>query len=258
MAANLEQATRESALDRNLVGDLESVPDPTRRLWDQEVYGLDFAIPYLALSEAVVVRGIITERMAMLDAELHDPRCRFLDQMVKREVHHQMRVRPDYQKDKVTVEQWVPALKAWIVNGYFDWATPSAEIIGILQAGDPRHQTASDALEERRGEAAKARAVNDAAGTEKVLAAVDSLSSRSLSQFIEVEEALQTGDLIHCHGDDLAQIEAMHDRTRHDAAHGDLHAQHVLTHGQRDDSTCILPSTNPLTHQHGSIRPRQS
>lgn len=253
MAVNLEQATRETSSPSALIGDLSSLPDPARRLWDQEVYSLDWSVPFLPLSEATIVRQIITDRMAMLDSELADPRCHFLSRMIQAEVHHQMRARPDYQTDRLTVEQWVPALRAWIVNGYWPWSTPASVIIATLQSGDPRRQTATDALADRRQSAASSSARNDAAAADRVLAAVDALPRRSIDQFIEVESALHSGDRITLHGDDLAQVEAMHSRTLHDARQGDIHAQSILTRGQQDDPTCLLPSTNPLVHRHGSL-----
>lgn len=249
MAANMEEMSRESS---RLVGDLSSMPQREFRLVDQDVYGLMQAMPF-AGSEAPFLRDIIKERMAMLEAELRDPRCHFLDHLVRQRVSHQHRARPDYQSDRIAVEQWMPSMRCWLVNGYFDWSTEVDEIVIALLAGDPRREDAVAALERKRQEAAARRAEIDQQNTDKVAAAVDSLSQRALDTFIQVEEALQSGDNITLRGDDLNQYEAMLQRTKAAAASGDAHAQRVLTQGQSDDSACLLPSTNPLRHQHGSL-----
>jgi hypothetical protein len=248
MPANAAQASQ--ANYNQMVGDLTSVPEPSRALFDQDVYGLEWALPY-AGSERPYLDLIIRERMEMLRAELADPRCHFLSQLLRSRVSHQLRARPHFQTDQIAVEQWIPSLRFWLTNGYFEWSTPAEAIVATLEAGDPRKKSAEDELADRRESAETARARNEAAGTEKVMAAVDALSSRALDQFIQVEEALHHGERIVAHGDDLAQLEAMHDRTRHDAARGDLHAQTVLTKGQQDDRSCVMPHTNPMVRRSG-------
>jgi hypothetical protein len=45
-------------------------------------------------------------------------------------------------------------------------------------------------------------------------------------------------------------MEKLDEQTKKAAHSGDREAQSVLIHGRRDDSTCILPTTNPLRHRH--------
>ena len=53
---------------------------------------------------------------------------------------------------------------------------------------------------EKAAKAAAVRLANEKAGTERVLAAVNSLSNRQVKEFIEVEKAIQTGDTVTMHG----------------------------------------------------------
>lgn len=231
-----------------LVGDLSSFPDPARTLWDEEVWAMDFLLTRgdLPVDQISNVRTIIAHRTDMLAAELRQANP-FLDRMVKSQVHHQLRVRPDFRREELCVEQWIPALRHWKVCGYFPNDTPAADIIYQLQRGDPRFKSATEAYEESRAQAARNRAALDAANDQKVLDAVNSLSSARRDQFIAVEEALKTGETIMARGDDRRAIERGIELTQKAARSGEVEAQDILTnHGRMDNPMCLNPGQNPL------------
>lgn len=236
----------DSAEAIDMVGDLSSLPSPDRRLWDEEIWALDrlLLLGTPSPQEVSIFRDIIADRRSLLEVELREGT--FLTQVLADAVHFQLRARTDQRQGDWAIEQWVPAVRCWLVCARFPRDTPASEMVDQLRKGDPRYQTPSEALQETRAIASANRAARDAEGSAKVEAAVDSLSSRALETFMEVEEALKTGESIFAHGDDARQIESLVQKTRSAASHGDVEAQSVLVRGQRDNSLCINPGDNPL------------
>ena len=233
-----------------LIGDLHSTPDPMRRLVDQDVYAMEWARTMAAPDQYSQIDEMIKTLTTVVRCSLEkaDP---FLDALVRTKVNHQMRTRPDLETGETIVEQWIPALRCWLVNGKFQPDVPTWEIVKVLQAGDPTKETPEEALERKRGEAAVQREKNEKAGDQKVLDVVNSLSDKRLNQFVEVERALQTGESITVREDDRRQIETLVENTRKAAAKGDKESQEVITNGGvTDNRTCILPPTNPFRHRH--------
>lgn len=62
---------------------------------------------------------------------------------------------------------------------------------------------------EKAAKAAAIRLANEKNNTNRVLAAVDSLSTKQIKEFLEVEKAIQTGDTVTMHGETYRQFEAM-------------------------------------------------
>lgn len=99
---------------------------------------------------------------------------------------------------------WVPVLfvcdtttepaKPVPINSYWWWTLKAAD----MQAAD----NAKRLLEEKRAKAAARRQEIQKENEERILAAVDSLSSKQVKQFVEVERAIQTGETIEAHGSD--------------------------------------------------------
>lgn len=241
----------ESAVEQStatLTGDLHSLPKPERRLFNSDTYGLEWAIPH-AGSEAHTLHDLIRRRQELLRSELAN--CDLLlDAVLLNGLGPQFRSRPDYERGQVAVEQWVPALDCWMVNGYFPPSSTPRHILDVLLQGDPRRKTAEEELEDRRNQAVKVQKSNDQRATDRLLNVLDSMSSRQVEQFVEVEQAIHTGESITTHGSDYHTIELLESDTRKAAALGDREAQAVLTRGQHDNPTCILPTTNPLRHRH--------
>lgn len=246
---NFEAAVR-STPDAKLIGDLTSLPKPERALYNSDIYGLLWARPYAGLETGFLDQCIL-DRMQFLRSELAQVDFLF-DSIVRDHMGPQFRTRPDLQRMKIAVEQWVPALDIWMVNGYFDPDTTAYHIVSTLQAGDPRRLSPIDALAERRAQAESNQISHDRASTDRVLGAVDALTDRQVQNFVAVEQALQTGETITVREDDRRQIENLVESTRHAAYRGDVEAQQVMIRGQRDNPSCLLPSTNPLRHRHKS------
>lgn len=247
-------ATDISAVDQQLgnrlVGDLHSTPDAARKFVDQDIYALEWALGFALPSEKSWMEGMIKERRAQLESELAQSNV-FLTTMLQTQVNHQLRSRPDFATGKIAVEQWVPALRCWLVNGLFDPTTPALEIIRVLQAGDPTRRTAEEEIAEKRTEAEAQRVRNEKAGDQKVADVVASLSNERVQNFVDVERALQTGENITVRGDDRRTIERLTEGTEKAARQGDQEAQQVIERGGvADDRTCILPTTNPFRHRH--------
>ena len=100
---------------------------------------------------------------------------------------------------------WVPVLfvcdtefdppKPLPINSYWWWSLKKAD----MQAAD----NAKELLRQKRAAAAAARRAEiKKENDERVRAAVDSLSTRQIKQFVEVENAIQTGEKIESHGSD--------------------------------------------------------
>lgn len=243
------QDARQQDSTAQLVGDLVSTPDPQFWWRDADVIAFEWMRPY-AGAEGPFLEELIANRKAQLEAELANSNP-FSNAMLRQHVSHQMRIRPDYQREKLAVEQWIPAMKGWMVNGYFPPNTEMLEIIRQLQAGDPTKKSATEALQEAREEAAKIRARNEADGDLKVKQAVADLGSDRIRNFVEVEQALQTGENITVRGDDRRTIEKLTENTRRMAEAGDVEAQAVIDRGGvKDNALCSLPTTNPFRHRH--------
>lgn len=237
-------------LGNRLVGDLHSTPDVTRQLVDQDIYALEWAMGHALPSEKSWLLGLIEERKVQLESELAQSNV-FLTAMLQQKVNHQLRSRPDFATGKICVEQWIPAMRCWLVNGLFDPTTPALTIIDVLQAGDPTRRTATEEVAQKREAAAHQREKNEAAGNQKVCDVVSSLGDKRISNFVEVEQALHTGENITVRGEDRRTIERLTEETREAADQGDKEAQQVIERGgQTDNRTCLLPSTNPFRHRH--------
>lgn len=230
-----------------LVGDLISAPKPEFWMFNSEIRSMHEMLSdsRVGLHERPYIRSVLADLVAVLERDLAN-RNLFQEARIKSEVHHQLRCRPDSLTEKLVVEQWVPALDTWLVSGAFDPATPTEEIIRQLKQGDPRFKSAGDALEEKRAEAKRNRAARDREHMAQVGDAIASMSERALTEFMDVERALHTGETIELKGDDLVQVEKMHEATRKAAARGDHMAGHILQHGRGDGPTCLNPEDNPL------------
>jgi hypothetical protein len=232
-----------------LKGDLVSAPAADEWYRIEEVSTLEKMVPHAPLHERSTMRNIIRERIQMCRAEL-DAVGAATRQTMLHGMGPQFRLRMDFQRLKIACEQWMPSLRLWLVNGYYDPATTARQIVEDLKRNDPRREENDPLtqLAERRLAAAKKRAENEAAGDAKVLAAVDQLGSRGITQFLEVERALRTGEQITFRGDDAKTLENLTNKTKAAAAQGDQEAQSVLTHGVRDTPALVPVPRKPKPH----------
>lgn len=111
------------------------------------------------------------------------------------------------------IERVDTALRAWLP--IFHWCDPTTgypyrlgpmelfDIITKLREGDMRsYETPEDYLKAKRAKAAATRESNSKKATSSILAAVDSLSSAQVAQFIACERAIKLGEPIRAFGRD--------------------------------------------------------
>lgn len=108
-------------------------------------------------------------------------------------------------------------------------------LIQKLREGDTWNQDCTNKFTDEQPKAEKKRLANEKAHNDQVAAAVDSLSSKSIKQFIEVHEAMQSGDRITAHGDDLKAFERMEAESKRALAAGAV----------PEPDTCINPGMHP-------------
>lgn len=248
--SNLLQITTEDNRPdtvEDLYGDLAARPPADRVHMIQDIEGLIKIRenPVTFGDVKSIVEGIISDRLDMLRAELSQAPY-LLNHMIHEQIHHQLRVRPDFQTSRYAVEQWVPALGFWLINGFYPYDTPYAKILSDLKEGDPRRKSPDQRLQEAREAAANQRIINDKAQGDRVLAAIDSMSHTQISEFLKVERGIKSGETIIAHGDDLAFIEKSLARTKRTAEQGDQLSQDTLTYGKADTDACVNPGHNPL------------
>ena len=151
------------------------------------------------------------------------------------------------------LDRWIEDIKCWHPVGYIGTGgraelqtVNGAQIIvtvddkvrpDLIQFLRDHDMQRPGYLEEKAAKAAAIREENERVGKEKVLAAVDSLSDKSLKNFIEVERAIQTGETVTMHGPTYEMFEKMTEAGKK-APEGPMSANpgmHPLRH-QRDYS----------------------
>lgn len=123
-----------------------------------------------------------------------------------------LRGRYCFQRHSLVVERYAAPDQAWIlVMAWPDdergFPVPLQTVLGILAASDMQRVGGKEWITRKREAAATVRERTERASTEKVLEAVDSLSSKRIKQFVAVEEAIQSGEQIRPLGDDARRME---------------------------------------------------
>lgn len=115
-------------------------------------------------------------------------------------------------------------------------------LIETMKANDmQRYPSAEAYLASKRAKAEEGRKKQEEAHNEKVLAAVDSLSSKRLKEFIAVTEAVQSGDTIQAGGDDLKFLER---------CASEKHAAQIRGEDVRDNTdAAINPGMDPRIYK---------
>jgi hypothetical protein len=115
-------------------------------------------------------------------------------------------------------------------------------LVRLLHEGDmQRFATPEDYLKQKNAKAEKKQEDNSKAGDEKVLEAVDSLTNKQVSQFIETETAIRHGERIRPLGQDAISLEKMAKAGENSPA-------------PPPDSEAINPGMHPNVHRHKSER----
>ncbi len=177
----------------------------------------------LALEDRAQLQNAIELRKAAIIAGLAHPTAKRWTKKLKKEVEPLLRMRLDPLLGFV-VDRWVasegwwqkipgaigfqeprPGLSERMRGEYDMWkkATPKENEDAL--AGKIRHPI----LKEKDAASAKVIKANEDKATEKVLAAVDSLSEKRMKEFIGVERARHTGEKITHHGEDLKFMERL-------------------------------------------------
>lgn len=177
----------------------------------------------LDLSDRAQLVDAIEIRKQVILAGLQHPVARRWTKKLKKEVEPLLRMRMDPQFGFV-IDRWVASEGWWHqipgaigfheprpglcerMNSQYDmWkkATPKENEDAI--ANKSRHPI----LLEKDAQSAQVLKANEAASTERVLAAVDSLSSKQIENFVAVERARHTGETIVHHGRDLQFMERL-------------------------------------------------
>jgi hypothetical protein len=171
------------------------------------------------LTESGEIRRQLEDRKAQIAAGLGSPTQIYWTLRVQSEVDRESRVRRDPTHGWM-LDRWVEELGCWHPVGYIgtggrleegskekvieDRVRP--DLIFFLRAHDMQRR---GYLEEKAAASQAIREANDAKGTDKVLAAVDRMSAKSIKEFVEVEQAIHTGEKIVAHGETEAMLARM-------------------------------------------------
>jgi hypothetical protein len=122
----------------------------------------------------------------------------------------ELRLRWDYMYQCYAVDKFVRQWKAWVPLMLWQHEDGSPKRLGedgmrdmlqLLHEGDmQRWDSPQKYIEYKRERAAFRRKQHETDNHESILAAVDSLSSKQIKNFIEVERAMRTGETIVAHG----------------------------------------------------------
>jgi len=182
----------------------------------------------LDLGDRAQIQQAIELRKAEIVSGLAHPTAQKWTRKLQKEVEPLLRMRMDPRLGYV-IDRWVetegwwhqipgvigfqeprPGLCDRMRNQYDMWkkATPKENEEAI--AGKARHPI----LREKDEASQKIIKANEEKATDKVLAAVDSLSDKQMREFIAVERARHTGEKIVHHGQDLKFMERLEESER--------------------------------------------
>lgn len=111
----------------------------------------------------------------------------------------QLRLRWDFSQGWV-IERAVPEWGCWAVCGVIGHRCVPLNLIEILRRGDMQRYSPSEYLAMKRESAAKVRESNEKRSNDAVLGAVDKLTDKRCKEFLEVEQAVRSGETIVAHG----------------------------------------------------------
>lgn len=175
----------------------------------------------LDLGDRAQIQAAIEVRKAVILSGLAHPVAQKWTRKLQAEVEPLLRMRFDPRLGFV-IDRWVelegywhkipgaigfeeprPGLCQRMRTQYDMWKKASPKDNEDAIAGRARHPI----LKEKDAESAKVIKANEEKATDKVLAAVDSLSSKQIENFVAVERARHTGETIIHHGSDLKFME---------------------------------------------------
>lgn len=209
------------------------------------------------LSDRAALVVAIDERKAEVTAGLADPVAQRWTKKLQEEVEPLLRMRFSRRFGYV-IDRWVaeegfwhqipgsigfqeprPGLCERMRSKYDMWKKSSPKQDQDAIAGRARHPI----LKEKDEASTKVRQANEKAATDKVLAAVDSLSTKGVENFLAVERARHTGDKIVHHGPDLKFMEHLEEKEKSG------HAAEVSPDQGKD---CANPGLHPKVYKRKS------
>jgi hypothetical protein len=149
-------------------------------------------------TELAAIERLIRDNIAQVEAGVQKPTARIWTTKLQA-YDPLLRLRWDYKQGWV-IERLVREWRCWAICGVIGFHCVPSNLLDILAAGDMQRVGPGEYLQRKRAAAARKREANDKLATERVLAAVDSLSEKRIKEFISVEQAIQTGDTIVAHG----------------------------------------------------------
>lgn len=153
------------------------------------------------------------------------------------------------------VEIWVDSMVSWHTvliwgdvaaghAGKIDEYSVRFGILPMLAEGNMQRYSPREWADRKRAEAEAVKLANKKAGDEAILEAVDSLSKKQISNFIDVHRAIHTGETICAHGDDEKFLDLARMNTERVEAEGGT----VMPTGKE-----LNPGMHPLIYER---RPR--
>jgi len=180
------------------------------------------------LSDRAQILNAIELRKASLVSGLAHPIAKRWTKKLQKEVEPLLRMRLDPMLGFV-IDRWVEAEGYWhkipgaigfqeprpglcerMRTQYDMWKKSTPEDDRKAQRNEARHPI----LKEKDEQSAKIIKANEEKATEKVMAAVDSLSQKQIDNFLAVEKARHTGDKIVHHGADLRFMEHLEEQQK--------------------------------------------
>lgn len=175
----------------------------------------------LDLNDRAAFQNAIEQRKSEILAGLADSVAKYWTRKLQKEVEPLLRMRfcPRFG---YVIDRWIaeegfwhqipgtigfqppkPGLCQRMLSDYDMWKQSSPKEDEDAIAGRARHPI----LKKKDEQSAKVLAANEKSSTDKVLAAVDSLSKKSIENFLAVERARHTGEKLIHHGADLKFVE---------------------------------------------------
>lgn len=193
------------------------------------------------------IERTISDRRSQVEAGLQSSTAHHWTEKLRR-YDPQLRLRwdfdaPNHKGQGWVIERAVPEWRCWAVCGVLGFHYVPINLLAILAAGDMQRIGPKRYLEQKRAAAQRVRDENDRLSTERVAAAVDSLSEKRIKEFIQVEKAVQTGETIVAHGETEKSLDRMRQasfQAQQSPETSDLH----------DESQAINPDDHPLRRRH--------
>lgn len=185
--------------------------------WDIEISTLSYMLEHgmWKAHEISMIEHQLEDRKAQILAGLGSASQIFWTAKIQKEVDENCRVRHDPILGWM-LDRWIEDLMCWHPVGYIGTGGKADRIVkdgidtvvtvddmvrpDIVQYLKDHDMQRPGYLEHKAAMAEAVREYNKQKSTDKVLAAVDSLSNKQVREFVEVEKAIQTGDTVIMHG----------------------------------------------------------